>query len=101
METRDIKKTDDLLPPYERNIPESFEVRFTAQSDWRLWETVAFYLGGVGAGLYVVSQFLNTRAGLLAGFPSPVGSESLSMPFQNRSRVHQVSRRTPVVPVSG
>ena len=66
MEVDNAEKTDELFPAYKRNIPESFEVRFTAQSDWRFWETVAFYLGGVGAGLYVVSQFLQAQAGLIA-----------------------------------
>lgn len=56
------------LPAYENNIPESFEVKYVSQKDWGLRELLAFYVGGVGAGLYILSQFMNFVPGLVIGF---------------------------------
>jgi formate-dependent nitrite reductase membrane component NrfD len=56
------------LPVYENNIPDSFEVKYVSQKDWGLGELLAFYMGGVGAGLYVLSQFMGFFPGLVIGF---------------------------------
>ena len=44
---------------------------------------------------------INLAPSSFPGFPSPVESESLSMPFQNCCWLHQVGRRSPAVPVTG
>ncbi|MBN2468054.1 MAG: polysulfide reductase NrfD [Deltaproteobacteria bacterium] len=58
----------EKLTPYRENIPDTFEIRFAAQSEWKFWEVLAFYVGGVGAGLYAISHFMRVPAGLIAGF---------------------------------
>jgi len=58
----------EKLSTYQKNIPDTFEVKFKVQNDWKFWEVMAFYLGGVGAGLYAVSHFLNANTGLIVGF---------------------------------
>jgi len=63
-----METSGDKLPVYEDNIPESFEVKYVSQRDWRLGELMAFYLGGVGTGLYVLSQFMDFVPGLVIGF---------------------------------
>jgi formate-dependent nitrite reductase membrane component NrfD len=75
----DLMETNaERLPVDEHNIPESFEVRFIPQSDWKLKELLAFYLGGVGTGLYVISQFMNFTAGLVIGFILVVFGKNLA-----------------------
>lgn len=65
----DVRATNgEELSVYEDNIPESFEAKYVSQKDWRLGELLAFYVGGVGAGLYVLSQFVNFMLGLVIGF---------------------------------
>jgi len=64
----DTEQAAERMLRYERNVPQSFEVQFRAQSDWRFWETAAFYFGGVGGGLYVVSQILQLQIGLIVGY---------------------------------
>ena len=68
MNTHVMATSGEDLPVYENNIPESFEVKYVSQKDWGLGELLAFYLGGVGAGLYVLSQFMNFIPGLVIGF---------------------------------
>lgn len=59
---------EEKLSVYTGNVPDSFEISFIKQNDWASGELIAFYLGGVGAGLYVISQFIGFSAGLLFGF---------------------------------
>ena len=59
---------EEKLSVYTGNVPDSFEITFIKQNDWASGELIAFYLGGVGAGLYVISQFIGFSAGLLLGF---------------------------------
>lgn len=68
MNTHEAATSVDELPVYEGNIPETFEVKYVSQKDWRIGELLAFYIGGVGAGLYVLSQFMNFVPGLVVGF---------------------------------
>jgi formate-dependent nitrite reductase membrane component NrfD len=68
MGTHVMGTSGEELPVYENNIPESFEMKYVSQKDWGLGELLAFYVGGVGAGLYVLSQFMNFVPGLIVGF---------------------------------
>lgn len=68
----------ERLSAYRRNVAETFEIGFAAQKDWKLWEVLAFYLGGVGAGLYVVAQFLNMTSGLVVGYALVVCGKNLA-----------------------
>jgi len=63
-----IGTTGEQLSPYQRNVAETFEIGFAIQKDWKTWEVLAFYLGGVGAGLYVVAQFLHVTSALIVGY---------------------------------
>jgi len=78
MEKQGAPVKGEHLTPYEENIPETFEVRFVVQKDWKFWEVLAFYLGGVGAGLYAVSQFLNVATGLVVGYILVVGCKNMA-----------------------
>lgn len=42
-----------------------FQVRYTAQTEWRTLILAAFFLGGVGGGLFLVSSVLNFAFGLV------------------------------------
>ena len=63
-----IQTDADRLPVYEENIPETFEMHYASQTDWETKELVAFFIGGVGTGAYIISQFLNFNPGLILGF---------------------------------
>ncbi len=52
----------ERLPVGAGWIPDSFEAGFLRQRDWRLWEVLSFYFGGLGTGLYVISALLDSRA---------------------------------------
>jgi formate-dependent nitrite reductase membrane component NrfD len=68
----------ERLSAYKRNVAETFEIGFAAQKDWKIWEVLAFYLGGVGAGLYVVSQFLHLTSGLVVGYVLVVWGKNIA-----------------------
>lgn len=59
---------EENLPAYTQNIPDSFQISFIHQNDWSNGELIAFYLGGVGSGLYIISQFIHSIVGLIFGF---------------------------------
>ena len=60
----------EALPHYTRLIPESQEIgsQYKAQTDWKLVEVLSFYLGGVGTGLYLLSQVFDYGIGLIVGY---------------------------------
>ncbi|MDR2862127.1 MAG: hypothetical protein LBV07_06230, partial [Syntrophobacterales bacterium] len=58
----------EALPAYNRNIPESCAVGYKRQNDWKFIEVLSFYLGGVGTGLYIISQLFNYTVGLIVGY---------------------------------
>lgn len=58
----------EALPVYNRNIPESCAVGYRRQNDWKFVEILSFYLGGVGTGLYIFSQFFDYTVGLIIGY---------------------------------
>lgn len=73
-----IGRGEERLSAYQRNVAETFEIGFAAQKDWKIWEVLAFYLGGVGAGLYVVAQFLHMTSGLVVGYVLVVFGKNLA-----------------------
>jgi formate-dependent nitrite reductase membrane component NrfD len=58
----------EALPAYNRNIPDSCALRYKLQNDWKFVEVLSFYLGGVGTGLYILSQLFGCIPGLIAGY---------------------------------
>lgn len=78
MERDEVGTTGAQLPAYQRNVAETFEIGFAAQKDWKIWEVLAFYLGGVGAGLYVVAQFVGMTSGLVVGYVLVVFGKNLA-----------------------
>lgn len=58
----------DELSTCEDNIPEPFEITYATQKDWRIGEVISFYIGGVGTGLYILSQFMEFMTGLVIGY---------------------------------
>lgn len=70
MISNEATKRVEALSTYTRLIPESQEIGFQykAQTDWKLVEVLSFYLGGVGTGLYLLSQIFDYTIGLIVGY---------------------------------
>jgi len=70
MISNEATKRVEALPTYTRNIPKSQEVgsQYKAQTDWKFIEVLSFYLGGVGTGLYLLSQVFDYTIGLIVGY---------------------------------
>lgn len=70
MISNEATKRVEALSHYTRLIPESQELgsQYKAQTDWKLIEVLSFYLGGVGTGLYLLSQIFNYTIGLIVGY---------------------------------
>jgi formate-dependent nitrite reductase membrane component NrfD len=70
MISNEATKRVEALPVYTRLIPERQEItsEYKAQADWKFVEVLSFYLGGVGTGLYLLSQILDYTIGLILGY---------------------------------
>lgn len=70
MISNEATKRVEALPTYTRLIPESQEIgsQYKVQTDWKLVEVLSFYLGGVGTGLYLLSQVFDYVIGLIVGY---------------------------------
>ena len=68
MITNEATKRMEALPVYNRNIPASCALGYRLQNDWKFVEVLSFYLGGVGTGLYILSQLFGCTAGLIVGY---------------------------------
>ena len=70
MISNEATKRVEALPTYTRLIPESQEIgaQYKAQTDWKFIEVLSFYLGGVGTGLYLLSQVFDYTIGLIVGY---------------------------------
>ena len=70
MISNEATKRVEALSTYTRLIPESQEIgsQYKAQTDWKLIEVLSFYLGGVGTGLYLLSQIFDYTIGLIVGY---------------------------------
>ncbi len=70
MISNEATKRVEALPTYTRLIPESQEIgsQYKVQKDWKLVEVLSFYLGGVGTGLYLLSQVYDYVIGLIVGY---------------------------------
>ena len=70
MISNEATKRVEALSHYTRLIPESQELgsQYKAQTDWKLVEVLSFYLGGVGTGLYLLSQMFDYAIGLIVGY---------------------------------
>ena len=63
-----LNENGNHLSAYEDNIPESFEITYTTQTDWASGEIFSFFIGGVGSGLYVLSSYTKLLPGLVLGY---------------------------------
>jgi len=70
MISNEATKRVEALSTYMRLIPESQEIgpQYKAQADWKFIEVLSFYLGGVGTGLYLLSQVFDYAIGLIVGY---------------------------------
>ena len=69
MIVNEATKRMEALPAYNRNIPDSCALRYKLQNDWKFVEVLSFYLGGVGTGLYILSQLFGYyTVGMIAGY---------------------------------
>ncbi|MBN1548737.1 MAG: polysulfide reductase NrfD [Syntrophaceae bacterium] len=68
MISNEATKRMESVPVYDRNIPETCEIHYRTQTDWQLVEVLAIYFGGVGTGLYILSQIFGYTAGLIVGY---------------------------------
>jgi formate-dependent nitrite reductase membrane component NrfD len=70
MISNEATKRVEALPTYTRLIPETQEIgsQYKVQTDWKLVEVLSFYLGGVGTGLYLLSQVFDYVIGLIVGY---------------------------------
>lgn len=70
MISNEATKRVEALSTYTRLIPERQEItsKYRAQTDWKFIEVLSFYLGGVGTGLYLLSQVFDYTIGLILGY---------------------------------
>ncbi len=68
MISNEATKRMESMPVYDRNIPETCEIHYRTQTDWKLVEVLAIYFGGVGTGLYILSQIFGYTAGMIVGY---------------------------------
>lgn len=55
------------MATYAESIIEEFNTSFKIQTEWNWLLAIAFFLGGVGAGLFLVSSYLSLVAGQVLG----------------------------------
>lgn len=51
-----------------KKVLDEFTIEYRPQREWRWLITAAFFLGGIGAGLFLICLFLDFRLGLVVGF---------------------------------